>query len=57
MEIKIMNKPTFEELQKAAQPLIDILYKYYDPHTVIMVEQTSVEILCGNMATPIEARD
>jgi hypothetical protein len=52
-----MNKPTFEELQIAAKPLVDILYKYYDPHTIIMVEQGCVEILCGDMIVPIKVRD
>jgi hypothetical protein len=51
------NKPTFEELQEAAKPLIDILYKYYNPHTTILVEQTCVEIVCGNMVVPIKSRD
>jgi len=51
------NKPTFEELQIAAQPLINILYKYYNPHTMIMIEQGCVEIVCGDMAVPIKLRD
>lgn len=50
-------KPTFEELKNASQPLIDILYKYYDPHTIIIVNQETVEILCGDMTIPIVPRD
>lgn len=46
-----------EELKNAAQPLVDILYKYYNPHTIITVEMGHVEVLCGNMAAPFEVRD
>lgn len=51
------HKPSFEELKEAAQPLVDILYEYYDPHTAILVEMDHVEILCGDMVVPIEVRD
>jgi hypothetical protein len=52
-----MNRPSSEELKAASQPLVDILYKYYDPHTTIMVEQGSVEVLRGDMCTPLEIKD
>jgi hypothetical protein len=52
-----MNDLSHEELEKAAQPLIDILYKYYNPHTKIIVEYDYVEILSGEMAIPIKLRD
>jgi hypothetical protein len=51
------ERPSFETLKMLAGPLVDILYKYYDPHSVIVITQTSVEILTGDMATPIEPRD
>jgi hypothetical protein len=46
-----------DELKQAAQPLIDILYNYGNPHSIIIVQQDSVEILSGEMAVPIEVRD
>jgi hypothetical protein len=52
-----MNKPSFEELKTATQPLVDILYKYYDPHTTIMVEQGQVKILRDDMGMPLEIKD
>lgn len=52
-----MPDPSFEELQAAAKPLIDILYKYYDPHTTIIIDQASVEIVAGVMAIPFKVRD
>jgi hypothetical protein len=55
--IKQNNKLTFKELQEAAKPLVDILYKYYDPHTIIIIDQGHVEILCEDMTAPIELRD
>lgn len=56
-EIKPNLKLSFEELKNAAQPLVDILYKYYNPHTTIIIEMDHVEILCGDMAVPFEIKD
>jgi hypothetical protein len=57
ISLKQGNKPSFEELQQAAQPLVDILYKYYDPHSIIIIEQDCIKILCGDIIAPIELRD
>lgn len=51
------SQPTFEELEIAALPLVNILYKYYNSHTTILINQTSVEILCGEMTMSIEPKD
>lgn len=52
-----VKKQKFTELTEAAAPLIDFLYKYYDPHTTIIINQFSTEVLCGDMAFENELRD
>jgi hypothetical protein len=47
----------FHELEEATMPLIDFLYKYYHPHATIMITQTSIEVVEGDMAFPIDPRD
>ena len=56
-EIKPNSKLTHEELKQAAQPLVDILYKYYNPHTAIIIQMDHVEILEGDMVVSFEVRD
>ena len=49
--------PSFETLKTLSQPLIDILYEYYDPYSTIVINQTSVKIFNGGMGIPIEPKD
>lgn len=51
------NKLSHNELKNAAQPLIDIIYKYYNPHTTIIVNMGSVEILCGDIVVSFDVKD
>lgn len=46
-----------KELQVAAQPLVDYLYKYGCPHSYILITQTSVELLSGECCAVFEPRD
>lgn len=45
------------DLEEAAKPLIDFLYKYGCPHSCVIVTQTSAELLSGECAVPFESRD
>lgn len=49
------NKST--DLQIAAQPLIDYLYKYGCPHSYVLVTQTSAELMSGECSAVFEPRD
>jgi len=51
------TKKIMDELEEAARPLVDFLYKYYDPHTSIVVTESNVDVLCANMGIPLEIRD
>ena len=51
------TKKIMDELEEAAKPLVDFLYKYYDPHTSIVVTESNVDVLCANMGIPLEIRD
>ena len=62
MEYRIgKERPTHEELKAATLPLLEILYRYYDPHTSIIITQSDVEVLtgdmCSDMCTPLPLRD
>ena len=46
-----------DELESAALPLRDFLYKHYHPHAYAVVTQAGVEITEGNLATPFALRD
>lgn len=46
-----------DELKKAAEPLVDYLYKYGTPHDAIIVRMDLVEHLSGEAGSPIEVRD
>ena len=41
------EKPTPKELAAAAKPLHEILCRYYNPHTRVIVERGSVEVVEG----------
>lgn len=45
------------ELQEAAQPLVDYLYKYGSPHSKIIVEMDNAEMVSGDCACKFEMRD
>lgn len=45
------------ELENAAQPLVDFLYKYGHPHCIVLVAQDHVEMLEGVYGSPIKLRD
>ena len=55
------KKPDYQkmqdELQKAAQPLVDYLYKYGSPHSKIIVEMDNAEMVSGDCACKFEVRD
>lgn len=46
-----------KELEEAAKPLIDILYKHFNPHSAVIVTQTSVEVMVGTASVSITPRD
>ena len=49
--------PKFIELEKAAQPLIDFLNKYYNPMATAIVTEGRIDILVNDMGMPLEVRD
>lgn len=46
-----------EELKKAAQPLVDFLYKYGSPHHAVIVQMDRAELLGGEAVVKFEIRD
>ena len=52
-----MDSNKFEELKRAAQPILDFLYKYGNPHTQVIVEMGFVKVVQEEMGTPLEIRD
>lgn len=47
----------FKELELAVAPILDFLYKYGDPHTKVIVEMGSVNVVQETMGMPLEVRD
>ena len=46
-----------DELQKAAQPLVDYLYKYGSPYSKIIVEMDKAEMVSGDCVCKFEIKD
>lgn len=46
-----------EELKKAAQPLIDFLYKYGSPYTAVIVQMEKAELFELELMANFEVRD
>lgn len=57
MKEKLDYQKMREELKKAAKPLVDYLYKYGSPHSKIIVEMDSAEMVSGDCACKFEVRD
>jgi hypothetical protein len=53
----VPSKCTFEELISAAQPMLNLLYKYYDPHTSIIIEMGFIKVVQDKMGAPLDIRD
>lgn len=49
-------KDRFEEFKESAQPLVNFLNKYYDPHTRAIVDTSHAELLSGEMGVPFEVK-
>lgn len=47
----------FDELKKAAGPLVRFLQRYYDPMTVAVVDISHAEIYRADMGMPLSAAD
>lgn len=45
------------ELENAAKPIIDFIYKYGSPYTKIIVEMDGAEMLSGECSCKFEVRD
>lgn len=52
-EHELNNLKRFQELEKAARPLVDFLKSNYNPHCKIIVEVDRVEVVCGEMSSPL----
>ena len=48
---------THEELKKVAQPLHQMLCKYGDPHTTIMITQDFVKVMQDETGVPLPVPD
>jgi len=57
MNLTSINEDTFKELKEAAQPVLDFLYKYGDPHTTVVIEMCHVNVVQGEMGMPLDIRD
>jgi hypothetical protein len=54
-----MNEKTtkHEELKEAALPMLAFLNKYYHPHAYAIITEGRVEIVVGDLASPLPIRD
>lgn len=52
-----MDKKDFEELRKAAQPLVDYINNHGCPHDMVVVQQDGVQVFNGVMGVPFPVRD
>lgn len=53
-----MNKELInEELKEACKPLVDFLYKYGTPHSIVVVTQADAELLHAECNAIFELRD
>lgn len=50
-------KEQFAELEAAAKPLVDYLYKHGDPYTTVAVTMDSIRVSQDTMGIPLEVRD
>lgn len=50
-------KPTFEELKEAAEPLIELLSKFSNPYTSVVVSCDSIEVIEVTTRIPLEIKD
>jgi len=48
---------TFDMLKEAAQPLHELLCKYGDPHTSIVITQSSVKVVQDEIGMPLPVPD
>lgn len=53
----LMREKMSDELYQASLPLVDFLYKYYHPHARIIITQTEVEVVEGDMVRVFDLRD
>ena len=47
-------KVEFDELQKAAEPVVDLLKKKGHPHMKVIIEQDHVELVEGLLGIPVK---
>lgn len=52
-----INREELEELKVLSQPLVDFLYKYYNPHAMILITMTSAEVVETDIGVPFAIRD
>jgi hypothetical protein len=50
---KLVSENSFYALQKASEPLVEYLKKYYCPHTQILVSWDFVKVLQDEMGIPV----
>lgn len=47
----------FEELEAAAEPVIEFLNKYFDPHTAVIITEGKATVVRDEMSIPFPVRD
>jgi hypothetical protein len=47
------NLNEHEILTEAAKPLVEYLQKYHTPHTIVIVDVNSAEVLSGEIITTV----
>lgn len=50
-------KPSFDELKKAAEPLIELLNQFGNPYTSVVVSCDSIEVIEITTRIPLEIKD
>lgn len=49
-----MTPEEFKELKELAKPLVKYLNEHHDPHTLIIIDYSRVDIYQGKAGIPIE---
>jgi len=57
MLLNFRSSVTHEDIQEAAQPLYQMLCKYGDPHTSILITQGFIKVMQDELGIPLPVQD
>lgn len=54
---QVAKETRLADFKTAVQPLVDYLRENHDPHTRVIVDSSSAELLSGEIAVPFGSED